>query len=197
MLAVNHFLRKCLCDDIFCRWFSKNIICFPFFKHFVSSNNHIFKTVDGQWTIPLRKLFSCIFLVHFFFGTMLDRILELPLRKVQTKKSFNSILVTKLFLFHSQRLCSRQVLFFMHKKKQPRDATNGTIYYHQDPFFCIFFLFKNWRSFPHNWMFSKNELDVLVSLSIYKQTKRKKKQHKSCAGHSCQFDKTLKSFIRV
>ena len=97
MLAVNHFLRKCLCDDIFCRWFSKNIICFPFFKHFVSSNNHIFKTVDGQWTIPLRKLFSCIFLVHFFFGTMLDRILELPLRRVQTKKSFNSC--NKVFSF--------------------------------------------------------------------------------------------------
>ena len=101
MLAVNHFLRKCLCDDIFCRWFSKNIICFPFFKHFVSSNNHIFKTVDCQWTIPLRKLFSCIF---FWNDTGQDFGTPSILGGFRQRKV--SILVTKFFLFHSQHSSS-------------------------------------------------------------------------------------------
>ena len=104
MLAVDHCLRKCLCDDVFCSSFSKSIICFPFFKHFVSSNNNIFKTVDGQWTIPLRKLFSCIFFGAFFLERCWTGFWNSLLGGFKQTKV--SILVTKFFLFHSQHSCS-------------------------------------------------------------------------------------------
>eukprot|EP00493_Phyllostaurus_siculus_P024360 UN24700 len=90
------------------------------------------------------KIVFLHFLVHFFCGTMLDRILELlPLRKVQTKKS------NKVVLFHSQRLCPRQVLFLA-RKRINREMPLTTQFTTTKILSFAFCFFKKCHSFPHN-----------------------------------------------
>ena len=173
IICLFNYLLRNLCWQ----WtiFSENVSAMTFFAvdfRKISSASHFLSILfpqiiifSKQWIVSGLSHWENCFLAFSwctFFGTILDRIWNSLLGGFD-KENFDSILVTKLFLFHSQHLCSRQVHFFLDvncRKRNNREMPLTTQFTTTKILSFAFFFSKSGKVFPTiecsqklSWMF--------------------------------------------